>query len=63
MKISRLALPAAALMLAGCAHSAARSDLPAAPVIAPAPLARELPPAPRMSVAPVEFTVQAKKKS
>ena len=64
MQMSRLSLPLAAVLVAGCAHTAgnARTDLPPAPVIAPASIApastaRALPPAPSLSEAPVPAPV------
>jgi hypothetical protein len=63
MQISRLSLPLAAVLVAGCAHTAGGNardaELPPAPVTAPAPLVRGLPPAPSLSEAPVPAPVHA----
>jgi hypothetical protein len=63
MQISRVSIPLAAMLLAGCAHSAGGNahdvELPPAPVTAPAPLVRGLPPAPSLSEAPVPAPVDA----
>lgn len=62
MQMSRLSLLLAVVLVAGCAHTtdnARRSDLPPAPVMAPAPAMRSLPPAPSLSEAPVPAPVNA----
>ena len=66
MQMSRLtflALPLAATLVAGCAHKTAGNardaGLPPAPAVAPAPTTRALPPAPALSEAPVPAPVNA----
>lgn len=62
-RLSLLAVPLAAVLVAGCAHTTAGNardaGLPPAPAVAPAPTTRALPPAPSLSEAPVPAPVNA----